>query len=126
MKRAITLQYLTAAEKEQSHAWTIDQEDGRRTIWVADDSGIAGRQLTKYTEDGTGPKRLSGLNFSADGRRTRLCTLRGEGKNQAGQAPIDEQSAGTEQAVMVRALERGEPKTCRPGTSQRFLSRGHN
>jgi dipeptidyl aminopeptidase/acylaminoacyl peptidase len=111
---------LTAAKKTNRIAWTLDQE-GRRNIWVADDRGIAGRQLTKYTEDDG--QELSGLNFSADGNA--IVYVRGEGKNQAGQVPNPTSNpAGTEQAVWTVAWSGGDPRRVDAGHSPEISSRG--
>jgi len=111
---------LIAAKKSNRIAWTLDQE-GRRNIWVADDAGIAGRQLTKYTEDDG--QELSGLNFSADANA--IVYVRGEGKNQAGQVPNPTSNpAGTEQAVWTVAWSGGEPKRVDAGHSPDISSRG--
>jgi dipeptidyl aminopeptidase/acylaminoacyl peptidase len=111
---------LTAAKKSSRIAWTLDQE-GRRNIWVADDGGIVGRQLTKYTADDG--QDLSGLSFSADGNT--IIYVRGEGKNQAGQVPNPTSNpAGTEQAVWTVAWSGGEPKRVDAGHSPDISSRG--
>ncbi|HKV63845.1 MAG TPA: prolyl oligopeptidase family serine peptidase [Candidatus Acidoferrum sp.] len=111
---------LTVAKKSNRIAWTLNQE-GRRNIWVADDAGIAGRQLTNDTEDDG--QELSGLNFSSDGNT--IVYVRGEGKNQAGQVPNPTSNpAGTEQVVWVVAWIGGEPKRVDAGHSPDISSRG--
>jgi dipeptidyl aminopeptidase/acylaminoacyl peptidase len=111
---------LIAAKKSNRIAWTLDQE-GRRNIWVADDAGIAGRQLTKYTEDDG--QELSELSFSADGNT--IVYVRGEGKNQGGQVPNPTSNpAGTEQAVWTVTWSGGDPRRVDAGHSPEISSRG--
>jgi len=111
---------LTAAKNSNRVAWVFDQQ-GKRNIWVAEASGFAARQLTKYNEDDG--QELSELRFSSDANA--LVYVRGGGKNSAGQVPNPTSNpAGAEQAVWAIAWTGGEPKRIDAGHSPDISSRG--
>lgn len=111
---------LTAARTSNRVAWVFDQQ-GKRSIWVAEAPGFAARKLTKYNEDDG--QELSELRFSSDANA--MVYVRGGGKNSAGQVPNPISSpAGAEQAVWTVAWSGGDPKRVDAGHSPDISSLG--
>jgi dipeptidyl aminopeptidase/acylaminoacyl peptidase len=95
---------VTAAKAGNRVAWTLN-EQGKRNVWVADQSGA--RRLTSYMEDDG--QELSDVHFSDDG--STLVYVRGGGKNTAGQNPNPTSNpAGAEQDVWAIAWAGGQPR----------------
>jgi len=111
---------LTAAKNSNRVAWVFDQQ-GKRNIWVAEASGFASRQVTKYNEDDG--QELSELRFSSDANA--LVYVRGGGRNAAKEVPNPTSNpAGAEQAVWTVAWSGGDPKRIDAGHSPDISSRG--
>ncbi|MGC1906851.1 MAG: prolyl oligopeptidase family serine peptidase [Candidatus Acidiferrum sp.] len=111
---------LVAAKKANRVAWTLDEE-GKRSIWVADGPTFQARRLTSSIEDDG--QELSELSFSDDGNT--IVYTRGGGKNSAGQSPNPTSNpAGATQTIWTLGFGGGDPRKIDAGHYARISSQG--
>jgi dipeptidyl aminopeptidase/acylaminoacyl peptidase len=111
---------LAAAPKTGAFAWVQDDQ-GRRNVWVAEAPGYQGRQLTEYaTDDG---QELTDVQFTPDGQT--VVYVRGGAPNRAGEIPNPtSDAAGAERAVWTVSLTGGEPRQLGQGSSPAVSPKG--
>lgn len=111
---------LVAAPARNAFAWVQDDR-GRRNLWVAEAPAYQGRQVTRYLEDDG--QELSDVTFTPDG--TSLIYVRGGPPNRAGEIPNPTSDpAGAEQAIWIVSLAGGEPRKLGEGSAPSVSPRG--
>jgi dipeptidyl aminopeptidase/acylaminoacyl peptidase len=111
---------LAAAKSGDRIAW-MENQQGKRNIWVAEGPSYSARQVTDYREDDGG--ELSDLQFSADGNA--IVYVRGEGKDSAGDyANPTSNPAGVEQTVWMVSWTGGAPVKIDAGNSPVVSAQG--
>ncbi len=104
---------LTASPTGGAVAW-IQNDRGRRNIWVARAPEFVGRQVTDFDRDDG--QEISDLQFTVDGGS--LLYVHGGGPNRQGEIPNPESSAdATKRAVWMIALANGDPHQLAEGSS---------
>jgi dipeptidyl aminopeptidase/acylaminoacyl peptidase len=111
---------LIVSKRGDKLAWAFDAE-GKRNIWVAEAPAFTARQVTRSDNDDG--QELSDLVFSPNG--SAIAYVRGQGKNQAGEAPNPTSDpAGAKQQVLVVDLRTGRASTIGEGSSPFFNAAG--
>ncbi len=104
---------LVASPTGSRLAW-VQNDEGRRNIWIAEGPDYEGRQITSYSEDDG--QDLGSLRFTNDG--TTIVFVRGGAPNRQGEIPNplslpDEQ----ERAIWTVPFSGGEPQKLAVGSS---------
>ncbi len=104
---------LVAAPSGGSLAW-VQNEEGRRNIWVAEAPAYEGRQLTAYADDDG--QELTNLSFTPDGKH--IVFVRGGAPNRQGEIPNPRSEPdAAERALWKIAVAGGEPQQIAEGNS---------
>ncbi len=104
---------LVAAPRRAAFAW-VQNDRGRRNLWVALAPAYQGRQVTSYEEDDG--QELSDVAFTPDGAS--LVYVRGGPPNRAGEIPNPTSDpAGAEQAVWIVSVSGGQPRKLGEGSA---------
>ena len=111
---------LSAAPAGGLVAW-VQNDEGKRNIWVAGPPDYRGRQLTTYTKDDG--QDVSGIRWTPDAKT--IFFVRGGSANRAGENPNPTSDpAGAEQAIWRIAVAGGAPVRVTPGAGVAVSPKG--
>lgn len=104
---------LVSAPNHTKIAW-VQNEEGKRNIWVAEGPDYEGRAITNYNEDDG--QEITDLQFTPDGRN--IIYVYGGAPNRQGEIPNPTSSPeGANRVIMIVSVKGGEPKQIAVGSS---------